>query len=113
MTKLKKEYIKLVDIVKKQRLQNGLPARYEDIAEMLGYNRSYFSTLMGERGVVTDDHIRLLKLTFPFLAEKKTRDNREILLSIEKKLDLLLKMGQSGHNTAPTIGKLLNNRRDS
>jgi hypothetical protein len=105
MTKLKKEYIKLVAIVKKQRLQNGLPARYEDVAEMLGYNRSYFSTLMGERGVVTDDHIRLLKLTFPFLAEKKTRDNREILLSIEKKLDQLLKISQNVHENAPTVLK--------
>jgi hypothetical protein len=105
MTKLKKEYIKLVDIVKKQRLQNGLPARYEDIAGMLGYNRSYFSTLMGERGVVTDDHIRLLKLTFPFLAEKRTRDNREILLSIEKKLDQLLKISQNVHENAPTVLK--------
>jgi hypothetical protein len=91
MANLKKEYIKLVNTVKKQRLQNGLPARYEDIAQMLGYNRSYFSTLMGERGVVNDDHIRLLKLTFPYLAEKKTRDNREILLSIESMLIEVLK----------------------
>jgi hypothetical protein len=91
MANLKKEYIKLVNIVKKQRLQNGLSARYEDIAGMLGYNRSYFSTLMGERGVVNEDHIRLLKLTFPYLAEKKTRDNREILLSIESMLIQVLK----------------------
>lgn len=91
MTKLKKEYIRLVGIVKKHRKQEGQPDRYEDIAETLGYNRSYFSTLMGDRGVVTEDHIRLLKLTFPFLAEKKQRDNREILLSIESMLITLLK----------------------
>lgn len=91
MTNPKKEYIRLVGIVKKQRLQNGLPARFEDIAELLGYNRSYFSTLMGTRGVVTEDHIRLLKLTFPFLAEKKARDNMEILLSIENMLIEFLK----------------------
>lgn len=87
----KKEYTKLVATVKKHRLQEGLPARYEDIAKELGYNRSYFSTLIGKRGVVTEDHIRQLKLTFPVIGEKKTRDNRDILLSIEKMLIQLLK----------------------
>lgn len=91
MTKLKKEYIRLVSIVKKHREQASLPARYEDIAKELGYNRSYFQTLIGARGIVTEDHIRLLKLTFPFLAEKKQRDNREILLNIESMLKQLLK----------------------
>jgi antitoxin component HigA of HigAB toxin-antitoxin module len=86
----KKEYTKLVAIVKKHRMQENLPARYEDIAKELGYNRSYFSTLIGKRGVVTDDHIKRLKLTFPVISEKKTRDNREILLSIEKMLTQVL-----------------------
>jgi hypothetical protein len=71
MNKLKKEYLRLVGIVKQHRLQENLPARYEDIAKELGYNRSYFSTLMGKRGVVTEDHIKLLKLTFPVVGEKE------------------------------------------
>jgi hypothetical protein len=87
----KKEYLKLVEAVKRHRLQENLPARYEDIAKELGYNRSYFSTLMGKRGVVTEDHIRQLKLTFPVIADNKRRDNREILLSIEKMLIQILK----------------------
>jgi antitoxin component HigA of HigAB toxin-antitoxin module len=91
MSNLKKEYLRLVAIVKQHRTQEGLPARYEDIAKELGYNRSYFSTLMGKRGVVTEDHIKQLKLTFPVVGEKRARDNRQILLSIEKKLDELLK----------------------
>jgi antitoxin component HigA of HigAB toxin-antitoxin module len=91
MSNLKKEYLRLVAIVKQHRTQEGLPARYEDIAKELGYNRSYFSTLMGKRGVVTEDHIKQLKLTFPVAGEKRARDNRQILLSIEKKLDELLK----------------------
>jgi hypothetical protein len=108
MNKLKKEYLRLVGIVKQHRLQENLPARYEDIAKELGYNRSYFSTLMGKRGVVTEDHIKLLKLTFPVVGEKRTRDSREILLSIERKLDLLLKMGQNGHSALPAFLKKSN-----
>jgi hypothetical protein len=91
MPNLKKEYLKLVEAVKQHRLQENLPARYEDIANELGYNRSYFSSLMGKRGVVTSDHIRQLKLTFPVIGDKQRRDNREILLSIEKMLIQLLK----------------------
>lgn len=91
MTKTKKEYIRLVSIVKKYRKEASLPVRNEDIAKELGYDRSYFQTLIGSRGIVTDDHIRVLKLTFPFLAEKKQRDNREILLNIESMLKELLK----------------------
>lgn len=91
MTKTKKEYIRLVSIVKKYRKEASLPVRNEDIAKELGYDRSYFQTLIGSRGVVNDDHIRVLKLTFPFLAEKKQRDNREILLNIESMLKELLK----------------------
>jgi hypothetical protein len=73
MPNLKKEYLKLVEAVKKHRLQENLPARYEDIAKELGYNRSYFSTLMGKRGVVTEDHIRQLKLTFPVIADNRKK----------------------------------------
>jgi hypothetical protein len=67
---LKKEYKKLVAAVKAERRKQGLPDRYEDIAKILGYDRSYFSTLMGKQGVVNEKHIKLLKLNFPFLAEK-------------------------------------------
>lgn len=91
MTKTKKEYIRLVALVKQHRMQANLPARDEDIATELGYNRSYFATLKGSRGTVTDEHVRLLKLTFPFLAQEKVRDNREILLNIEAMLKKLLR----------------------
>lgn len=91
MTKTKKEYIRLVGLVKDHRKQANLSTRNEDIAKELGLNRSYFQTLIGKRGVVTPEHIRLLKLTFPFLGEKKQRDNREILLSIESMLKQVLK----------------------
>lgn len=92
MTKTKKEYVRLVSIVKERRTREGLPARHEDIAKVLGYDRAYFSTLLGHRSNVTDGHIKILKLHFPFLEEKTIqRTEREILLSIEQKLITLLK----------------------
>jgi hypothetical protein len=92
MTKTKKEYIRLVSIVKNRRIKEGLPARHEDIANVLGYDRAYFSTLLGSRSNVNQDHIKLLKLHFPFLEEKTIeRTDREILLSIEKMLITLTK----------------------
>lgn len=92
MTKTKKEYIRLVTIVKERRTKEGLPARHEDIAKILGYDRAYFSTLLGKRSNVNEEHIKLLKLHFSFLEEKTIhRTDREILLSIEQKLITLLK----------------------
>lgn len=92
MTKTKKEYIRLVAIVKQRRIKEGLPSRYEDIANILGYDRAYFSILRDQRSNVTEEHIKQLKLHFPFLEEKTIdRTEREILLSIEQKLIELLK----------------------
>jgi hypothetical protein len=86
------EYKKLVAIVKKERMKQDLPYRYEDIAGVMGYDRSYFSSLLGGRHPVTQHHIKLLKLHFPFLNQsEKKRDIYELMLSIEKKLDILIK----------------------
>lgn len=63
----KKEYKTLVGIVKKYRKDHNLPSRNEDIAAILGYHRSYFSTLLGKNGVVGKEHIKSLKLNFKML----------------------------------------------
>lgn len=63
----KKEYRNLLETVKKGRKKAGLPSRNEDIAEILGYNRSYLSALIGEDGNVTADHLKAIKLHFPDL----------------------------------------------
>lgn len=92
MGKLNKQYVELVKIIKKKRTLQELPARYEDIAKIMGYDRSYFSSLMGGRYPITQNHIKLLKLNFPFLDDAKPeRDLYEVLISIEKKLDILIK----------------------
>jgi hypothetical protein len=61
----KKKYKDLVSQIKAAaKRENGKPLRNEDIAERLGYERSYFSTLLGERGEVTEKHVRVLQNEF-------------------------------------------------
>jgi phage repressor protein C with HTH and peptisase S24 domain len=74
----KKDYKKLVGIVKRLQTAMGKPSRNEDIARELGYNRSYFSSLLGERGVVSEDHLRNIKLHFPILNELEFLTNSDI-----------------------------------
>ena len=69
----KKEFKRLLNIIKTVRAEAQLPNRNEDIADILGYNRTYLSGLTGIAGKVTEDHIKLLKLHFPFLSENKTK----------------------------------------
>ena len=64
---LKNQFKRLLNEVKNYSKLNNEPGRMEDIAAMLGYNRTYLSDLVGSKGVVTEDHIRHLKLNFPFL----------------------------------------------
>jgi hypothetical protein len=59
---LKKEYNSLVESIKKEMKLRGESARNEDIANMLGYNRSYFSSLLGTGAKVTQNHIDVLKM---------------------------------------------------
>jgi hypothetical protein len=69
----KKEINFLINSVKKYRRDKGLPFRNEDIAGILGYNRTYLSGLLGKNGVVTEGHIKQIKLHFPFLSENNTQ----------------------------------------
>lgn len=71
----KEEYKKLLEIVKKQLKGSGMQSRNEDVAEILGYNRTYFSTLIGKEGNITKGHIKELKLHFPFLLENQTNSD--------------------------------------
>jgi len=68
----KKEYKKLVGTVKSTRKGQKLSFRNEDIAGILGYSRTYFSGLLGKSAIVTQDHLKNLKLHFPFLSENHT-----------------------------------------
>lgn len=77
----KEEYKNLVQKIKKYRADRLLSARNEDIATTLGYNRSYFSSLLGSTGVVTEDHINALKQYFSYVFENQTSpkaDNQPI-----------------------------------
>ncbi len=71
---LKEEYNQLIETIKRASKKEGVTLRNEDIAAVLGYNRSYFSTLMSYRGKVTPDHIKLLKLNYSSLLEKETSE---------------------------------------
>lgn len=66
-TDYKKVYIQLLGLIKEIRAKNNLPRRNEDLAKILGYNRSYFSTLTGKNGVITQEHLKNLLLHFPEL----------------------------------------------
>src|SRR5688572_30066630 len=62
---LKDQFRNIVEQIKTSiRRENGKPLRNEDIAARLGYERSYFSSLLGTRGEVTVDHIKLIQLEF-------------------------------------------------
>jgi hypothetical protein len=105
-----KELISQIKVVAKR--ENGKPMRNEDIAIRLGYERSYFSTLLGERGEVTDKHIRVLQNefreeldvannnilnndegTYKSIAEglrEELKQTKEQLAALQKSLDTLL-----------------------
>jgi hypothetical protein len=70
----KKEFKSLIKTVKTELIRQKLPSRNEDIASTLGYNRTYLSGLLGKKGVVTEDHIKQVKLHYPFLYENVTRE---------------------------------------
>lgn len=52
-----------------------MPHRYEDIAKTLGYSRVYFSTLLTGNAIVTEEHIKLIKLHYRELLDT---DNKRI-----------------------------------
>lgn len=68
----KKEYKKLLEIVKADLTANGLPARNEDIAATLDYSHGALRNLIGESGKVTQKHINALKSRFPVLSDNIT-----------------------------------------
>jgi hypothetical protein len=61
----KEEYLTLIESLKKQQKEKGQILTNTAIATALGYNRSYFSQLIGEKGVVTEQHLTDLKLRYP------------------------------------------------
>lgn len=68
----KEKLKRLVQELKEHGKEKGTKITNEFIAEALGYNRSYFSQLLGEKGVVTEDHIKDFRLHFPIEKEKKS-----------------------------------------
>lgn len=72
---LKETFKNLFETIKEVQKQRNLPFRNQDIAQILGYNRTYISNLLGEKGVVTNDHIKTLYLHFPFLKGYATDPN--------------------------------------
>lgn len=76
----KTEYKRLIEIVREKREKNNISTRNEDFASMLGYNRSYFSTLLGEKGKVTAEHIKILVFHFDWL---KKYMSKQILNAIQ------------------------------
>ncbi|SEV88430.1 hypothetical protein SAMN05428988_0105 [Chitinophaga sp. YR573] len=62
--KLKEQYKELVKTIKSRSKEGGIRLRNEDIAKRMGYNSNYFSTLTGESGTVTQQHIDVLKTYF-------------------------------------------------
>lgn len=91
----KREYRELVNTLKEIGKQKGTKITNEFIAEALGYNRSYFSQLLGEKGVVTADHIKYFKLHFPTVKEPEEKTLvlqepvSEYKLSLEKSIENL------------------------
>lgn len=73
--KNKEEYRKIVEDIKNKAKDQGKTLKVEDIASILGYERSYFSTLTGERGKVTEDHIKHIHLHFRHLLDNTTQPN--------------------------------------
>lgn len=55
---------KLVMLIKLHKKKDGTRWRNEDIAAELGYTRSYFQTLLGGKGVVTEQHLKDFYLRF-------------------------------------------------
>jgi hypothetical protein len=111
----KKEYKNLLETVKNSLSQAGKPHRNEDIAKDLGYNRSYFSQLLGEHGTVTAEHVRLLKLQYREMLDKSKADkgdhktpptheitNEIILQAILKLTDSSQKIVQSNSEAVAT-----------
>jgi uncharacterized coiled-coil protein SlyX len=62
---LKQQYRDLVNQLKEKGKQKGAKITNEFIADALSYDRSYFSSLLGERGNVTEKHIKDFMLHFP------------------------------------------------
>lgn len=74
---LKEEYRRLVKKLKESGKDPKIKIRNEDIADSLGYKRTYFSSLLGESGKVTAKHIKDLMLNFPTLRVKDAkRENK-------------------------------------
>ncbi|HEY4287300.1 MAG TPA: hypothetical protein VGN00_09405 [Puia sp.] len=74
----KQEYKKLLEIIKKRLAETDSPARNEDVAKTLGYSRSYFSTLIGAKGKITEDHITVLKAVFSKVLDNQTPTNGDV-----------------------------------
>lgn len=109
----KKEYRKLVETVKTKLAEQGKPCRNEDVAKALGYNRSYFSQLLGESGVITDDHIKRFKLQFNSLLDNITSigdaptESANVLTIIDKLATSMQKLADSRLIDSRTMEELV------
>lgn len=74
---LKNKLNQIVENLKQQAKKNGLKLKNEDIAEVLGYERTYFSTLLGYRGKVTEKHLEHINSKMVELLRKTTNATKE------------------------------------
>lgn len=68
----KKEFKNQLELIKTRLRERGQPSRNEDIANVLGYTRTYFSALLGHNGKVTEDHLKKLRAYFPEMSDNDT-----------------------------------------
>lgn len=106
----KEKFRDLVEEIKSRvRRENDKPLRNEDIARRLGYDRTYFSELMGARGKVTADHVRTLEREFSDDLNVLNEDEPEYLHLKNKYIRLLERQAEDReyiHKLETTINEV-------
>ncbi|WPQ61945.1 hypothetical protein SIO70_26645 [Chitinophaga sancti] len=110
----KEELQKLVDKVKEKYNEKGIKINQEEIANILGYRRTYLSNLLGTHGKVTELHIAWF--IYRFKEELKEEENKikdSMMIKIVEKLtpeqiEELLNGGFNNPEATIEFQKLLN-----
>lgn len=111
---LKERYKILLESFKVLRKGRNLPIRNEDIAMVLGYNRSYFSSLLGKNGVITEEHLRDLNMHIQMLGNvtrgtsEPLYDTKEsVLRMLDKSLDANTRHAAANEKNADNLTRLV------
>lgn len=83
---LKEEYQELVKKVRSVYLNRGKRLKNDDFANRLGYNKSYFGTLVGSSGKVSSDHIAEFKSAFKDELEGISKPSADDSMSDERSI---------------------------